>query len=136
MFSSFPDGLPGTGLVLLRLVCGVLLIVQGTVSLLDWSGQNLVTLILALLAVGSGVLLVIGCLTRLAAFVAALASTSAIFLGMHASNLDAFSARLPSILLAVIAAAVLCLGPGAFSLDALLFGRREVQIPKNPRPSL
>jgi hypothetical protein len=29
----------------------------------------------------------------------------------------------------VLAAAVLCLGPGAFSVDARLFGRREVIIP-------
>jgi len=78
--------------------------------------------------------LLIGCLTRLAAFVAAIACTSGIFSRMPPPSLDILTGRLPSVLVAVIAAAVLCLGPGAFSLDALLFGRREVEIPKNPRP--
>jgi len=32
-------------------------------------------------------------------------------------------------LFAVIALAVICLGPGAYSLDARLFGRREIIIP-------
>jgi len=135
MFSTFPDGLPGTGLALLRLACGALLIVQGTVYVLDWSGQRSFILILALLAVVSGVLLLIGGLTRFAAFVAAAACTYALFSPTPAPSLDPFTARLPSILVAVIAAAVICLGPGAFSLDALLFGRREVEIPKNPRGS-
>lgn len=133
MFSTFPDGLPGTGLMLLRVACGALLIVQGSAYLLDWSGQRLVALILAVLAVGSGALLLIGCLTRLAAFAAAIASTSGIFSRIPPPSLDLLTARLPSILVAVIATAVICLGPGAFSLDALLFGRREVEIPKNPR---
>ena len=135
MFSTFPDGLPGTGLALLRASCGALLIVQGTAYVLDWSSQRPVALILALLAVASGALLLIGCLTRLAACAAALACVTAIFSQAPATGLDTFNARLPSILVAVIAAAVICLGPGAFSLDALLFGRREVEIPKNPRAS-
>ncbi len=32
----------------------------------------------------------------------------------------------------VIAAAVVCLGPGAFSLDARLFGWREIILPDQP----
>jgi hypothetical protein len=34
---------------------------------------------------------------------------------------------------AVIALAVICLGPGALSLDARLFGRREIIIPTSFR---
>jgi len=34
--------------------------------------------------------------------------------------------------LAVISAALVLLGPGAFSLDARLFGRREIIIPEGP----
>jgi uncharacterized membrane protein YphA (DoxX/SURF4 family) len=136
MFSTFPDGLPGTGLALLRVACGALLTLQGVAYLLDWSGQRFVILILALLAFGSGLLLLIGCLTRLAAFVAAGVCISGIFSRIPPPNLDILTSWLPSLLVAVIAAAVICLGPGAFSLDAFLFGRREVEIPKNPRPSL
>jgi len=41
----------------------------------------------------------------------------------HISALAAFN-------LAAISAALVLLGPGAFSLDARLFGRREIIIPK------
>jgi uncharacterized membrane protein YphA (DoxX/SURF4 family) len=44
----------------------------------------------------------------------------------HISTLAAFN-------LAAISAALVLLGPGAFSLDAHLFGRREIIIPEGPR---
>ena len=43
----------------------------------------------------------------------------------HISTLGAFN-------LAAISAALVSLGPGAFSLDAGLFGRREIIIPEGP----
>jgi len=33
----------------------------------------------------------------------------------------------------ILAAAIALLGPGAFSLDARLFGRREIVIPKDKK---
>jgi len=44
----------------------------------------------------------------------------------HISALAAFN-------LAAISAALVLLGPGAFSLDARLFGRREIIIPEGGR---
>jgi len=132
MFSSFPDGWPGTGLVLLRVACGALLTVHGATYVLNNSSQRSAAWVLALVGVASGVLLLIGWLTRLAALVASVACASSVFAWLPAPSSDSFAARLPSILVAVIAAAVICLGPGAFSVDALLYGRHEVVIPKNP----
>jgi hypothetical protein len=43
-----------------------------------------------------------------------------------------FETRTTATLALVIAAAVVCLGSGAFSVDSRLFGRREVIIPKHP----
>ena len=131
MYSSFPDGWSGAGLLLMRVAVGTLLTVQGAAYVLDASNQRYRVWLLALLAVSSGILLLIGCLTRLAALVAALVCGSGVFSWLPAPHLDLLAARLPSILIAVIAAAVICLGPGAFSLDALIFGRREVVIPRN-----
>jgi uncharacterized membrane protein YphA (DoxX/SURF4 family) len=34
----------------------------------------------------------------------------------------------------VMSLALVLLGPGAFSLDAYMFGRREIIIPESPRP--
>lgn len=57
----------------------------------------------------------------------------AIVVTVGASGL-AVSGRLESVLeLIVLAVAVALLGPGAFSLDARMFGRREIFLP-NPRP--
>jgi uncharacterized membrane protein YphA (DoxX/SURF4 family) len=42
---------------------------------------------------------------------------------------DPFVNPTTATLFAAIALAVICLGPGAFSLDARLFGRREIIIP-------
>ena len=39
-----------------------------------------------------------------------------------------------AVYLVVICIAITLLGPGAFSLDARLFGRREIIIPGRPRP--
>jgi len=41
--------------------------------------------------------------------------------------------RLAALILIVDAAALALLGPGALSLDARLFGRREIIIPHDPR---
>jgi uncharacterized membrane protein YphA (DoxX/SURF4 family) len=133
MFSTFPDGWPGTGLVLLRIACGALLTLQGVAYVRDYSSQRWAAWLLAFVALSSGILLLIGCLTRLAAVVAAVACTSGVFTWLPAPSLDFFAARLPGILVAVVALAVICLGPGAFSVDAIVFGRHEVVIPKSPR---
>ena len=44
-----------------------------------------------------------------------------------------FDEKLSAILAAIIAVAIVFLGPGAFSLDARLFGRREIIIPPRVR---
>jgi len=44
------------------------------------------------------------------------------------SNL--IDSKLVVLLIAIVAAAIVCLGPGAFSVDARLFGRREIIIPR------
>lgn len=43
----------------------------------------------------------------------------------------AVAAASPLIEVAIIAAALILLGPGAFSIDARLFGRREITIPRD-----
>ena len=71
-FCTFPDGLPGAGVLLLRAAVGLALLVQGSAYLVDSHGRGLLTLVVGLLTVASGVLLSIGYLTPFAGVLAGL----------------------------------------------------------------
>ena len=129
MFSLFPDGWPGAGLFLLRAATGVVLIAQGLAYLGD--KRELGMSDLAVVAVLSlvGFLLLIGFLTRFVALAAAMVGILSVFSWFPSSNVGSLVTPTTAALSAVIAVAVICLGPGALSLDARLFGRREIIIP-------
>ena len=78
--------------------------------------------ILRLAAAGAGVLLLAGFWTPVAGLVMAAAEAGLAFL--HGGD--------PSmhILLGLLGAALAMLGPGAWSVDARLFGRKRIQIPR------
>jgi uncharacterized membrane protein YphA (DoxX/SURF4 family) len=126
MFSMFPDGWPGAGLLLLRVAAGAVVITQGISNLRHEPGFSG----LAVFAVAGavGVLLLIGFLTRFVALAAAMAGGMGVFSWFPVFNGSIVTPTVAA-LSAIIAVAVMCLGPGALSLDARLFGRREIVIP-------
>jgi len=130
LFSSFPRGWPGVGLLLLRMAEGVSLAVHGGACL---AGEEPGTWVLmaGLLEILVGTALLIGFLTPLAAVLAGFACLGMALPPLTSNGFgpNAFGGIPATIFLIVMAAAVLLLGPGAFSLDARLFGRREVVIP-------
>jgi uncharacterized membrane protein YphA (DoxX/SURF4 family) len=119
----------------LRVAIGTALVVQGAAYFLVWRELGFVTLGVALLALASGALLLIGYLTPFAGALAGLISLGRAFSWFPPPNLNLFEARSTAALATVIAAALVCLGPGAFSLDGRLYGRREIVIP-DTSPSL
>jgi uncharacterized membrane protein YphA (DoxX/SURF4 family) len=87
---------------------------------------------LVVIACGASVLL--GLLTPFACIVVGLCSAGGALSGFQATAPHGFAAGSSLLLEVVMTAAVMLTGPGAFSLDARLFGRREIIIPPPPRP--
>jgi len=125
----FPDGSPGAGLLLLRAAGGAVLITQGAAYLGDKNESGFLALIVVSVTCVVGLLLLIGFLTRMAALVAAVIGVNSVLAWFPKVNAAPLATPTTALLFALIAIAVICRGPGAYSLDARLFGRREIVIP-------
>jgi uncharacterized membrane protein YphA (DoxX/SURF4 family) len=129
-FSTFPGSWPGAGLLLLRAVVGGAAAIQGAQYLATTSAPTAVTWALGLLAVAGGTALVAGFLTPGSGAVAGLATIAIVMTWSPApSASNPLIDRVAALFVAADAAALALLGPGAHSLDAYLFGRREIIIP-------
>jgi uncharacterized membrane protein YphA (DoxX/SURF4 family) len=120
-------------LLLLRAAVGVTSVIQGGFYFAHGENSTLETSVIGLLAILGGASILLGFLTPV---VASLVGLVVIGIGCSwfppvARNL--FDAALPTVLLVTIAAAVVFLGPGALSIDARLFGRRQIIIPQTSR---
>lgn len=132
-FSSFPAGWPGAGLLLLRATVGATALAQGIATLTLASSATFGAKVSGVLATIIGLALLIGFLTPIAGLVIALGNTflALSWFPLPISNL--LDSPFATIFVIIMAIAIVFLGPGAFSLDARLFGRREIVIPSAPR---
>lgn len=130
LYSTFPAGWSGAGLFLLRVALGGTLIIQGLAYLrgLDASGFEPWAVCLMLLVCGGALL--IGIVTPIASALAFLVCTGLTFSLVSVPGWNLLSGNVLSIDAIMIALAAGFLGPGAFSLDARLFGRRTIIIPR------
>jgi hypothetical protein len=113
----FPHGGPGLALFLLR-ISVVALILLGAGSRLDVSASHILFAGVLLICV----FLVIGFLTPVVSFIACLSAFIDLVLGYRMESLVFVSLILNCSSLAL-------LGPGAYSVDARLFGRRVMVLP-------
>jgi len=114
----FPNAWPGKGLLLLRLVAGIVLIHDGIAALMGTSQHE--TIILQVIAASAGFFFLAGLWTPIAGGLVAIAELWMLVRGTADPH--------ATILLLAIGAAIAALGPGAWSIDARLFGRQRLDI--------
>jgi putative oxidoreductase len=108
LYSTFPNGPPGIGLLLLRLAVGGSLIAEP------------ISMMLPIPPSAVGVCICIGLWTPLMGAVQGIAE-----LAMALYPANGYEHHL---LLAVLAISLAMLGPGAWSIDAQIFGRKRITI--------
>ena len=133
-FSTFAPGWPGIGLLVLRIALGVPLLVEAAALLAEWRGTTRPLILIALISVAAGVALQLGYSAGRAAIAGAAAVIAVHFSSLPGERLNLFSSRIACFLAISIAIALVLLGPGAFSIDARRFGRREIVIPSRSAP--
>jgi uncharacterized membrane protein YphA (DoxX/SURF4 family) len=117
LFSTFPRGLPGAGLLLLRAAVVVPLIHAGMLTMFLPS-PGIADLVMG----GLACLLMIGLWTPIAASLLSLTAFGRAW--SHPAE------PWTLVQLGVLSAALAMLGPGGASVDARLFGRKRIEIPE------
>lgn len=135
LYSTFPGGWTGLGLLLLRVAIGSTLILLGSAYLPQPQDLRLETWAACLLAFAIGTSLLVGFLTPLANSLVVLGGMGIAVSWLPAPNWTLFNCHPLTMDALVVATASALLGPGAFSLDARLFGLRKVIIPRSPGSS-
>jgi putative oxidoreductase len=121
LFSIFPNSWPGVGLLLLR-ISAALSLILGTISVIGHAVLPL-SLFLDTASIVLGILLMIGFCTPIAALGQVTIET---WLLLSASQIRPVAA-----VSAVVGISLIMLGPGAWSIDSRLFGRRQIELPRN-----
>jgi putative oxidoreductase len=128
LFSTFPNGWPGFGLLLLRLGVGIALISFGVSGFSAASGEP-VALARDSIEVAGAILLILGLWTPVAGALIALDELW-IALSLYSGSTGG---HWNHVFLAVLTAGVAMLGPGAWSIDARLFGRKRFDMADGTR---
>jgi uncharacterized membrane protein YphA (DoxX/SURF4 family) len=128
LLSTFPDGPFGVGLFLLRASTGSIATAIGLASLFVGSAQT-IPRIAGAVVVFAGAALVAGVVTPIAGGSIALLTGAMAISWLPSPVSSVLDDPLSLGFLTVIAIAIVLLGPGAYSIDARLFGRREILIP-------
>ncbi len=119
LFSIFPNGWPGKGLLVLRFAAGGMLLTKSIAWLVSAPHRDAAAP--AIIGIAAGVLMLIGLWTPVGSALAVISQSWALLVSGLMLLQTAF-------LLLCISVAVAMLGPGAWSIDALLFGRRRLDI--------
>jgi putative oxidoreductase len=118
LFSTFPTGRPGAGLLLLRLAVGASLFLERIPVI--WVIPQSLGFEVRIVLVCLGISLLCGLWTPV------MASVAAVIELLIASSQSGGGAT--HVLLVILSVSLALLGPGAWSIDAQIFGRKRIDI--------
>jgi putative oxidoreductase len=121
LFSTFADGWPGLGLLLQRLLTGTILLYCGITHL--GKASQFVPITPHTIAAGAGILLLVGLWTPVGGALVTIVELWIVSLRV--------GDPLVPLMLAILGATVAMIGPGAWSIDARLFGRKHMEPPRS-----
>jgi putative oxidoreductase len=119
LFSAFPNAWPGTGILVLRIAVAIALISGGMPELQGVPHSGLFAA--RLVTVCAGICLLAGLWTPVAGALLAILELWIFFSRGTQASLH--------LMLFALGLSLVMLGPGAWSVDALLFGRKRIYIP-------
>jgi putative oxidoreductase len=121
LFSTFAEGWPGAGLLIQRVLTSTVLLYFGIAQVAknDRSGLS----VLFVIAAVAGLFLLVGLWTPVAGTAIAVAEVWILWAWSGSS--------VAPIVLGGLAATVAMIGPGAWSVDAKLYGRKHLQNPRH-----
>jgi uncharacterized membrane protein YphA (DoxX/SURF4 family) len=133
LYSRFPGGSVGLALLLLRLVTGLGLVLEGThfFTPAQTSSQPTSALLLAMVLVASALLLIFGLRTSVAGSVAAICTAGAALYARHHLNVPSSDTDVWIFLFLIVfflSSCLALLGPGGYSLDARFSGWRTIRL--------
>ena len=121
-------------MLLLRGVFALSLLAQGQFYLRAADGAPVMWLV-GLAALAAGMLLLLGFLTPVAGAVTGVGAIAVALSALPSCTPSLFDSKLAFVFAVTMLIGIVSLGPGAFSLDARIFGRREIIIPPSASPS-
>ena len=119
LFSTFADGWPGVGLLLQRILIGTILLYCGITQV--GKASQFVPITPHIIGAGAGILLLVGLWTPV---VGVLVTIVELWIALSHVG-DPFV----PLMLAILGATLAMIGPGAWSIDARLFGRKHIEPP-------
>ena len=118
LFSTFARGWPGAGLLAQRVIAAALLFYCAIAQISHPTHAQCT--VLQMIAAAGGLLLLLGLWTPLAGMIVAISELAIVI--SHPAHPGM------NVVLATFGATLAMIGPGACSIDARLFGRKEVRI--------
>jgi len=117
LFSTFANGWPGVGLLLQRILAATVLVRFGIIQVIGTSVST--SMIPEVLGACAGILLLVGLWTPVVGTLIAVVELWIAFTGVGDPWIP--------IVLATLGGTTAMIGPGAWSIDARLFGRKHIE---------